>query len=67
MLYETFSANETDKRRLPMFGLNALLFGVSSGSLGLADSFSESPFNARESRFGVVNCEDDGSGVFALE
>jgi len=67
VLYETFSANETDKRRLPMFDLKALLFAVSSGFIVLSDSLSDSPFNACDSRFGVVNCEDVGSGVFALE
>lgn len=67
MLYETLSANETDKRRLPMFGLKVFSFGVSGDFVDLAFPSSDLPFEVRVLRSGVVNCEDDGSGVFTLE
>jgi len=50
-----------------MFGLKTFSFGLSGNFVDLAVLSSDLPLEACPLRSGVVNCEDDGSGVFTLE
>ena len=70
-VYDTFSAKLTERRRFPFpllrTGLMALFPGASGGFFGVAGRSAKSLSGSSESSAGVVNCEDDSSGVFTVE